>query len=127
VKRIPKIMVCVTRQKTCERLIKIGVKISTENKGELSVVHVAKQGENILGNPKEGEALEYLFRISKEAGADMTVLRAERIVDTLVDFARKNEITIVVMGESPYSKSDTSIIRQLEVRLPDIEIKVIPA
>ncbi|MGI6705987.1 MAG: universal stress protein [Clostridia bacterium] len=126
-KRIPKIMVCVTRQKTCERLIKIGVKISTENKGELSVVHVAKQGENILGNPKEGEALEYLFRISKEAGADMTVLRAERIVDTLVDFARKNEITIVVMGESPYSKSDTSIIRQLEVRLPDIEIKVIPA
>lgn len=91
------------------------------------MVHVAKQGENILGNPKEGEALEYLFRISKEAGADMTVLRAERIVDTLVDFARKNEITIVVMGESPYSKSDTSIIRQLEVRLPDIEIKVIPA
>jgi len=120
-------MVCVTRQKTCARLIKTGVKISTENKGELSVVHVAKQGENILGNPKEGEALEYLFQISKEAGADMTVLRSERIVDTLVDFAKKHEITIVVMGESPYSKSDTNIIRQLEVRLPDVEIRVIPA
>ncbi len=126
-KRIPKILVCVTRQKTCERLIKIGVKISTENKGELSVVHVAKQGENFLGNPKEGEALEYLFQISKEAGADMTVLRSERIVETLVDFAKKNDITTVVMGESPYSRNDTNIIRQLEVRLPDIEIKVIPA
>ncbi len=91
------------------------------------MVHVAKQGENFLGNPKEGEALEYLFQISKEAGADMTVLRSERIVETLVDFAKKNDITTVVMGESPYSRNDTNIIRQLEVRLPDIEIKVIPA
>lgn len=124
---IPKIMVCVTRQKTCARLIRAGLKITNEAKGELSVIHVAKLHENFLGNPKEGEALEYLFHISKDAGADMTVLRSDEIVDTLVEFAKKNNIAKIVLGESPYSKNDTNIIHQLELRLPDTEIRVVPA
>ncbi len=126
-KKGSKVMVCVTRQKTCERLIKVGQKLSTKLEGELKVVHVAKIGDNFLGNPDEGEALDYLFGISKTAGADMTVLRAEDVVEKLVDFADKNNIDIIVVGESPRSKGDENIIRQLEQRLPDVEIRVIPA
>ena len=84
-----KIMVCVTRQKTCERLIRMGEKIANHSKGELSVVHVAKMGTNFLDNPHEGEALEYLFQISKHAGADLSVLRSDNVVNTLVKFAKK--------------------------------------
>jgi len=127
VKKIPKIMVCVTRQKTCARLIKAGVMAAAEENGELSVVHVAKVGVNFLGNPKEGEAVEYLFQISKEAGADMTVLRSEDVVETLVDFAIRNGITRIVLGESPFSRDDSNIIRQLELRLPNIDFTVVPA
>ncbi len=122
-----KIMVCVTRQRTCERLIKVGQKLCTKLEGELKVVHVAKTGDNFLGNPDEGEALDYLFQISKAAGADMTVLRAEDVVDKLVDFAEKNGVDMIIVGEGPQSKGDENIIRQLELRLPNVEIRVIPA
>lgn len=126
-KQRDKIMVCVTRQKTCERLIKVGKKLSTKVEGELKVVHVAKTGDSFLGNPDEGEALDYLFQISKTAGADMTVLRAEDVVDKLVEFAEKNDVDVIVLGEGPRSKGDENIIRKLELNLPNVEIRVIPA
>lgn len=126
-KKGSKVMVCVTRQKTCERLIKVGQNLSTKLEGDLKVVHVAKVGDNFLGNPDEGEAVEYLFQKSKTAGAEMTVLRASDIVDTLVEYANKNHVDIMILGESPSSKEDENIVKQLERRLPEIELRVIPA
>jgi K+-sensing histidine kinase KdpD len=126
-KKKPKVMVCVTRQKTCERLIKIGAKIASENKGELFVVHVAKEGVKFLGSPDEGEALEYLFQISKRANAAMSVLRSNNIEKTLEEFARKNEISTIIMGESPALQSSNNIIKKLEHNLPEIKFKVVSA
>jgi len=120
-------MVCVTRQKTCERLIKVGERIAKENKCGLSVVHVAKTGVNFLGNPDEGEALDYLFSVSKKAGADMTVLRSENVLNTLVDYAMNNGISEIVLGQSPKSQSDTNIIKQLEQKLPRVKFRIIPS
>ena len=121
---VPKVMVCVTRQKTCERLIKIGTKIALDLKAVLSVVHVAKTGTNFLGNPDEGEALDHLFQISKNAGADMSVLRSDNVVNTLVEFAKKNKVSVLILGESPDSKDENNIIKQLQRRLPDIDIQI---
>ena len=124
---VPRVMVCVTRQKTCERLIKIGQKLVNGQDGTLNVVHVTKTGVHVLGNPDEGEALEYLFQVSKEAGADMTVLRSDNILNTLLDFAKKNQITEIVMGESPDPNSNDSIIHNMEYMLPGIKFNVIPS
>ena len=124
---VPRVMVCVTRQKTCERLIKSGQKLVNGQKdGALKVVHVTKTGVNVLGNPDEGEALEYLFQVSKQAGAEMTVLRSDNIVNTLLNFAKKNQITEIVMGESPDPHSSNSIIRNMEQMLPGVKFNVIP-
>ncbi len=123
------VMICVTRQKACQRLIELGKQIAKgSTNAKLYVVHVAKNGVNFLGNPDEGEALDYLFQVSKEAGAEMTVLRSDHVVDTLVDFARKNNVSIVIMGESPGSpgNGDKNIIQDMEKRLPDVELKVVP-
>lgn len=59
------IMVCVTQQKTCERLIKKGVQLKEKYSSNIYVIHVAKEGTDILGDKNEGNALEYLFDISK--------------------------------------------------------------
>jgi len=124
---VPRVMVCVTRQKTCERLIKVGQKLVEGTEGTITVVHVTKVGENFLGNPDEGEALDYLFQVSKQAGADMTVLRSDDILNTLLDFAKKNNITEIVMGESPAPGSSTSIIHNMEHMLPGIKFNVVPS
>ena len=123
--KVPRIMVCVTRQKTCERLIQIGRKL-VNGEGKLTVVHVIKAEANVLGNPDEGEALEYLFQVSKQPGANIAALRSDDILNTLLDYAKKNHITEIVMGESPDPVSCNSIIRNMEHMLPSIKFNVIP-
>ena len=68
-------MVCVTQQKTCERLILSGYRLLEAKDGKLYVIHVVNEKEKFLESVNDGEALEYLFGVSKKVGADLTVLR----------------------------------------------------
>lgn len=120
-----RILVCVTQQKTCERLIKRGAQICRELEGQLFIIHVALNGLNFLGNAHEGDALEYLFGISKSVGAELTVLRSENIVKTITGFARENKITNIIVGEPPDS-CNNNIINELEHKLNTVDIDVIP-
>ncbi len=120
-----RIMVCVTMQRACKRLIEIGKKVSEKMDGELFVVHVVRTGANFLGNPDEGEALEYLHEISKKANATMSVLRSDDVVQTLVDFANEYEANMIIAGESPEGKDKHNIIKQLERRLPGVEMNIV--
>lgn len=120
-------MICVTQQKTCERLIETGVQIQEKQGGDIFVVHVAPVGWNILGNSKEGEALDYLFDISKKVGAHMTVLRSSDVVKTIVDFCEKNNINTIVLGESGEKAVDNNLISKLNNKIGNtINIKVLP-
>lgn len=120
------ILVCVTKQKTCERLIKAASQLMAED-GNLHVLHVAKNSWNILDNARESEALEYLFKISKLYNAEMTMLRDDNISKTIADFARRNDIDLVVLGASLNAK-ENKFFKQLRVLLKDtdIEIEIIP-
>jgi len=120
------IMVCVTQQKTCERLIKQARSMMENSNGNLFVVHVVKNDSKFLGNDKEGEALEYLFGISKSVGANLSVLRADSVSQTLVDYAVENHIDTVVMGESIDSSSENKFYVKLSEKLPHVNIIVVP-
>ncbi len=124
---IKNVMVCVTQQKTCERLIKKGAELREKNGGDLYVIHVAKEGFNFLGKSKEGEALEYLFQKAKDYGANLTVVRAQNILETLKEFAEKNNIHIMVLGESYEHDKDSDIVVNLEKHLPEgIQLEIMP-
>jgi K+-sensing histidine kinase KdpD len=71
------VLVCVTRQVSCERLIRLGADIAKKSGQSLNVVHVAATGASLLGNPSESEALDFLFTSAKQHGADLSVLRSE--------------------------------------------------
>lgn len=121
------ILICVTRQRSCERLIRVGYERSKTTGGKPYVIHVAPLGENFLGNPKEGEALDYLFHISKQVGAEMTVLRSNEVVDVLSSFSQKHNIGIIILGEPPSSQGKSDIIRKLKNKLSDVEFIIVPA
>ncbi|ABR49804.1 UspA [Alkaliphilus metalliredigens QYMF] len=121
------VMVCVTKQKTCERLIGAGAELQQEKGGELFIVHIAPRGWNILGNSEEGEALEYLFEISKSVGADMTVFRSSEISKTIIEFCKNKNIETIVLGESLETRPDNNMIVQLSQEVcGDVDIKIIP-
>jgi len=122
------VMVCVTQQKTCDRLIRYGHDFLGANDGELFIIHVAHYEFKFLGNTKEGEALEYLYQKALEYGANLTVVRSNHVLDTLVDLVEKNKISHVVLGESGEIKNASNIILQFEERIKGTaELIVIPA
>ncbi len=121
------ILVCVTQQKTCERLIINAVALRKEFKGDIYVIHVAKDGLNFLDNPKEGEALQYLFEISKSIGADLSVLKSDNIAKCIADFAKEKRINCIVLGKSPQDQTDNVFYKKLKGLLgDDIDIRVVP-
>lgn len=122
------VMVCVTQQKTCERLIRRGAELRDAYEGQLFVVHVTQEGWNFLGKSKEGDALEYLFEKSKAHGANLTVLRSNDVLTTLKDQVEKNNIDIIVMGEAGGDYEENSIISSLGKRLHEnVIFEVVPA
>ncbi len=122
---VSNILVCVTQQKTCERLIKKALEFSNE-KDSIFIIHVAKNSWSFLDNDKEGEALEYLFGIAKSVGANLTVLRSDNIVETIAGYARENKIDLLVMGDSKGDHSENYFYKSLKANLTDVDIHVVP-
>ncbi len=120
------ILVCVTQQKTCERLIRHAVDMKKELRGELFIINVVKNEWNFLDSVKEGEALEYLFGISKAVGANLTVLKSDNIVDTIAEFSKENNISCLIMGESLNDHKENYFYIELQKLLSNVEITVIP-
>lgn len=120
------VMVCVTQQKTCERLISNGFRLSEARNGKLYVVHVVNEKDKFLDYVDDGEALEYLFRASKKAGADLTVLRSKNVIQAMIDFAKENNITHMILGTTPNNnRKESNFSLKLQESLPDVEFIVI--
>lgn len=116
------VMVCVTGQKNCERLIREGAQIAAIREVGVHVVHVAHEGEWFMGSAEnEAEALEYLLRRSNDVGADMTVLHAKDPRGALCEYAQRNRIGCVVLGVAP-GPDALAFARALEAKLPGVEI-----
>ena len=121
-----KIMVCVTQQKSCESLIKKGYKLSEKLKGELKIIHVVKKGWKYLDEMKESDALEYLFDISKQYDAELSVYKAKDIEGKLAEYAQNNKITKIVMGESLETSKQQNMIKRLKNKIKrPVEFKII--
>lgn len=118
------VMVCVTRQRTCVRLVERGEALAAERGLPLHVVHAVRIGENFLGNTDEGEALEYLFTVAQLSGGELSMLRCEDVESTLVDYARTHSADVLVMGASP-ANDENSFCAHMKQRLPEVQMEVV--
>jgi len=119
-------MVCVTQQKSCERLIKRGAELC-KPQDELLVVHVVKENWRYFGKLKEADALEYLFDISKAYDAALSVIKDMDIEGALTKFAYEEQVDIIVMGESLETTKQQNMINRLENKLNrDVTIEIVP-
>ncbi len=87
-------IVCVTNQFSCERLIRAGRVIANISGTELLVVHVTHP--TFAGT--DGEAMQHLFDVSKENGADMSILYYDDPAKALIRFLKQNRAVNVVTG-----------------------------
>ena len=84
------------------------------------------KGWKILDNKKEGEALEYLFGISKSVGANLIVLKSDDIPGAIIKYyANKNNIDCLFSASHPWKEGEDDFKTRLGRVLHDVEILVI--
>ena len=99
-----RIMLCVTKQKTCQRLIDYGKSLMTSDDDTMHIIHVSGIDYNFLGDSEDGRALDYLYEKAREAGADLLVLKSDDVLETLAGIVKDNKIDKVVVGASHEEK-----------------------
>ena len=120
------VLVCVTGQKSCERLIVAGAELARREGVPLVVMHVARTGGGVLGYRNEPEALEYLLGCSVSHGADMFVKKSDDVVGAIEAEVRARKATILVAGRAAgYSGWD--LLDELQGRLPGVRFEILRA
>lgn len=89
----PTVLVLVTDQMSCERLILAGARLAKEKGLTLEVLNICRSG-----NESEPFAIEWLYRVSRENDAPMTVTYSEEPEHTLVEQLRRRLPQVVVTG-----------------------------
>lgn len=122
------IMVCVTKQRTCQRLIDYGKTLMSVD-DTIHIIHVAGSDYNFLGDSEENKALEFLYEKAREVGANLTVLKSDDTISTLCSLAKQNEITKMVVGASgEAAESASSFLEELRIRLDEaVELIIVPS
>lgn len=108
------VLVCVTGQQSCQRLIHRGAALAQEHGAALLVLSVSGSGVNLLSDPQVSEALNDLYRLSVEVSAEMTMLHHHDAHQAICDFAKERNVTRLVLGEGkPGSAFVASLMRAL--------------
>ena len=119
------VLVCVTGQRTCEKLIRSGAELTGGAPGSLSVVHVARPGQHFLGSEDEANALEYLYQVSRDYGADMSLTRSDDVCGAIVEAAKKRSSAVVILGAPRGSVKGLQLPSLLRERLSGVDVREI--
>lgn len=128
----PCVMVCVTPQQSCQRLIEAGARIAKEENLPLSVISVFKESKGL--NANEGGVLEELFQCAKKYNASMDIFFNNSPVLVIAVAAKKHNAATLVTGfpadgSSGFIAHIHEILPELPITMVDEELseyKIIP-
>ena len=126
-----KVMVCITSRKSAKKLLRAGSRIAGRLASDWYAVYVETPREE-LGriDPEDHVRLSDNIRLAEELGATVIRLKARKIADALIDFARREGITHVVFGQSARSRLDIllrgSVINRFLSEVKDATVQVVP-
>lgn len=108
------VLVCVTGQQSSQRLVHRGAALAQEHNASLLVLSVSGSGVNLLSDPQVSQALNDLYRLCGEVGAEMTMLHHHDAHRAICDFAKEHHVTRLVLGEGkPGSAFVANLMRSL--------------
>lgn len=118
--RTASVLVCVTDQPECHRLIRAGAMLAKQYRLPLYVVSVMPPR---LVSVKTAEALQALYNVSSKLGAEMTVYFNDEAALTVAVHARKVEAGHLVIGApGPGGNTFIEVVRDL---LPEAELSMV--
>jgi two-component system sensor histidine kinase KdpD len=126
-----KVMVAIASRGSAKKLLRVGSRIAGRLASDWYVVYVQTPAEE-MGRikPEDYAALAENIRFAEDLGARVVKLKARRIADALIDFARREGITHVVFGQTSRSRWDIllhgSIINRFLDEVRDANVHVVP-
>lgn len=114
------VLVCVTGQYDCDRLIEAGFEQAVENDWELHVFCVHTPTNDLTYFSDE---VEYLYRTAKDLGADMTVSFDRNAPQCTADFAHKINAKHLITGV-PDNRPNGFVLTLHEL-LPRLQITMV--
>ncbi|HYV03864.1 MAG TPA: universal stress protein [Blastocatellia bacterium] len=124
-----KVMVCMASRGSAKKLLRTGSRIAGRLASDWYAVYVeTPQEEPGRIDPKDRATLMENIRLAEELGANVVKLKARRVADALIAFARREGVTHVVFGQSARSRWDIllhgSIINRFlnEVRAATVQV-----
>ena len=111
------VVVLVTLQRHCARLIRSGADMALKERCPLKVVHVAK-AEGMT----QADILNDLYALANEAGAEMCVLMSEDMVAAAAEYAGSISAKRIVMGAGERAQN---IAEALSGLLPGVRILIL--
>jgi two-component system, OmpR family, sensor histidine kinase KdpD len=96
-----RILVCVTGAPGTDSLLRRAARLAARLKTELHVVHVT--GDAVISRANT-EAIDALRKLSDDLGAQWDELAADDPAAAIVEYARKHQITQIVLGSSRRSR-----------------------
>ncbi|MDQ2745741.1 MAG: histidine kinase [Acidobacteriota bacterium] len=127
-----KVMVCMASRGSAKKLLRVGARIVGRHAyGEWFAVYVETPDEEsgrIL--PETYATLQENINFAERLGANIVKLKGSRVSDELLRFARENEITHVIFGQSARSRWQIfwqgSIINRFLREVKDVAVHIIP-
>ncbi|MFZ0666585.1 MAG: universal stress protein [Acidimicrobiales bacterium] len=96
-----RILVCVTAAPGTDMLLRRSARLASRLKSDLHVIHVS--GDAPL-NDSSRHAISLLHKLADDLGALWEDLKADDAAQAIVDYAKKHQITQIVLGSSRRSR-----------------------
>jgi len=119
----PPILVLVTLQRACARLIRRGADMALRDHCSLHALHVVVK--TAAANPEnaiDAQVLDYLFALAGEAGAQMIVLTADVAITAIAEYASRQGVKKVIMGGGEQA---CGIAETLSEMLPGVQVMIV--
>jgi two-component system sensor histidine kinase KdpD len=126
-----KVMVCLTSRPGMERLIRTGARIAGRLATNWFAVYVEDPGaDHRHGDPAAFARLEEYQRLARELGARIVTLHDGKVADALIEFARRENISHIVFGQSARTRWDIflhgSIVNRFLNEMRNTTVQVVP-
>lgn len=126
-----KVMVAMASRGSAKKLLRVGSRVAGRLASDWYAVYVETPGEEPGRiEPADHAMLQENIRFAEELGAKVVKLKARRVADALIDFAKREGITQVVFGQTSRSRWQIllhgSILNRFLREVRDATVQVVP-
>lgn len=98
-----RLMVCISSHPLSERLVRTGRRLVEDQRAEWDVVYV-QTPERLRFSSSHRERISQTIRLAEELGAKVHIISGRTVPEAVLDFARRNNITTIIVGRPIMSR-----------------------